>query len=81
MNNFLDELFSYCEEKETFRHTASYCKDASALCAMEEQIEAAMGENFWEQYIRTSLQCTKRENVFAFQLGLRFGVELMRSIG
>lgn len=80
MNEFLDELFLHCIQKEPLPRDARYQADRDALAQMEEQIEAAVGQEFWEQYIRAAFKCGEREEKNAFRAGLRFGVNLMRSV-
>lgn len=80
MNEFLDELFLHCIQKEPPPRDARYHADRDALAQMEEQIEAAMGPEFWERYTRAAFKCGEREDRTAFRAGLRFGVNLMRSV-
>lgn len=80
MTNFLDELFLYCIQKEPPPHDARYHADRDALAQMEEQIEAAVGQEFWERYTRAAFKCGEREDKTAFRAGLRFGMELMGNV-
>lgn len=80
MNEFLDELFLHCIQKEPPPRDARYQADRDALAQMEEQIEAAVGQEFWEQYMRAAFKCGERDEKTAFRAGLRFGVNLMRSV-
>ena len=80
MTIFLDELFLHCIQKEPPPRDARYQADRDALEKMEEQIEAVVGQEFWEQYIRAAFKCGEREEKNAFRAGLRFGVNLMRSV-
>lgn len=80
MNTFLDELYFYCLQKEPPSRDARYQADRDALAQMEEQIEAAMGQEFWERYTRAVFKCGERDEKNAFRAGLRFGVNLMRSV-
>lgn len=81
MNDFLDELFLFSLEKEPpTPRDARYQADRDALTKMEEQIEAAVGQEFWERYTRAAFKCGEREEKTAFRAGLRFGVNLMRSV-
>ena len=57
MNDFLDELFLHCIQKEPPPRDARYQADRDALAQMEAQIEAAVGQEFWEQYIRAAFKC------------------------
>lgn len=78
MNEFLDELFLHYIQKEPPPRDARYQADRDALAKMEEQIEAAMGQEFWERYARAAFKCGEREDRTAFRAGLRLGVELIR---
>ena len=49
MTNFLDELFLHCIQKEPPPRDARYQADRDALAQMEAQIEAAVGQEFWER--------------------------------
>lgn len=80
MTKFLDELFLYCIQKEPPPRDARYHADRDTLAQMEEQIEAAMGKEFWERYSKAAFQCVEWEDETAFRAGLRFGVNLMRSV-
>lgn len=80
MTKFLDKLFLYCIQKEPPPRDAQYHADRDTLAQMEEQIETAMGQEFWEQYMRAAFKCGEREERTAFCAGLRFGVNLMRSV-
>lgn len=80
MNEFLDELFLHCIQKEPPPRDARYQADRDALAQMEEQIEAAVGQEFWERYTRAAFKCGERDEKNAFRAGLRFGVNLMRSV-
>ena len=80
MNNFLDELFFYCIQREPPPHDAGYRADRDTLAQMEEQIEAVMGQEFWERYAQAAFQCGAWEDETAFRMGLRFGVDLMRNL-
>ena len=80
MNEFLDELFLHCIQKEPPPRDARYQADRDALAQMEAQIEAAVGQEFWERYTRAAFKCEEREEKNAFRAGLRFGVNLMRSV-
>lgn len=80
MNEFLDELFLHCMQREPLPRDARYQADRDTLAQMEEQIEAAMGQEFWERYARAAFKCGEREDRTAFRAGLRLGVNLMRSV-
>ena len=80
MTNFLDEIFLHCIQKEPPPRDARYQADRDALAQMEAQIEAAVGQEFWEQYMRAAFKCGERDEKNAFRAGLRFGVNLMRSV-
>lgn len=80
MNEFLDELFLHCMQKEPPPRNARYHADRDALTKMEEQIEAAVGQEFWERYTWTAFKCGERDEKNAFRAGLRFGVNLMRNV-
>ena len=80
MTNFLDELFLHCIQKEPPPRDARYQADRDTLAKLEEQIEAAVGQEFWERYTRAAFKCGEREEKNAFRAGLRFGVNLMRSV-
>lgn len=80
MTNFLDELFLHCIQKEPPPRDARYQADRDALAQMEEQIEAVMGQEFWERYAQASFKCGVREDRTAFRAGLRLGVNLMQSV-
>lgn len=80
MNDFLDQLYFYCLQKEPPPRDARYQADRDALTQMEEGLEAAVGQEFWEQYMRAAFNCGERDEKNAFRAGLRFGVNLMRSV-
>lgn len=80
MNDFLDQLYFYCLQKEPPPRDTRYQADRDALAKMEEQIEAAMGQEFWERYARAAFKCGEREDRTAFRAGLRLGVNLMQSV-
>ena len=80
MTNFLDEIFLHCIQKEPPPRDARYQADRDALVKMEEELEAAVGQEFWEQYMRAAFKCGERDEKNAFRAGLRFGVNLMRSV-
>ena len=80
MNGFLDKLFFYCIQKEPPPRDAQYRADRDTLAQMEEQIEAVMGQEFWERYARAAFQCGEQEEASAFRAGLRFGVDLIQNL-
>lgn len=80
MEEFFYDLMIYCQEKEHIPRSLRRHREQLALEALEEQIEATMGKEFWNKYINASLRCSKAEDADTFRAGVRFGVELMRGI-
>ena len=80
MSDFLSDLFLHYLEEEPRSHDTRYQKEEALREVKEEQIRAVMGEEFWEQYAKTAFRCAHWENLDAFRMGVRLGVELMREI-
>lgn len=81
MNDFLNDLYFYCLQKEPISYNLHRHRDYAALEELEKQIETAMGKDFWKQYSEITLQCGRWESADAFRSGLRFGLELILHMG
>lgn len=76
MNQFLDDLHFFCTADMPPPTGPEYRAAMKDLCGMEEQIEQAMGRDFFLRYGETNHQAQKWELLESFRAGLRFGAGL-----
>lgn len=79
MDDFLDDLLFFCQQKERFSPDIDYNRDWDTLEELGEQVEATMGEDLWKRYSDAALRCGKWESAAAFRSGLRLGIQLVLS--
>lgn len=81
MRSFLSDLLQYCTA-----HSAppsgnpQYKADLAQVCALEEQIQEALGEDFLTQYGLALYRFSSWELLDVFQQGLRFGAQFSMEI-
>lgn len=77
MSQFLDDLRFYCTERITAPDDPKYRAAAEKLCALDDQMEQALGRDFLLEYGRIQGDVQDWEFLETFRAGLRFGASFM----